>query len=91
MGKSIGTLKKKNYPCTKFKKITMKKVLSLFAVATFVFAMSSCKKSGTCTCEFTIFGTTSSTSTSYEDLNKDEYDAAKTACDASGLCEWSDN
>jgi hypothetical protein len=88
LGKSIGTLKKKNYPCTKFKKITMKKVLSLFAVATFVFAMSSCKKSGTCTCDLGILG---STSVDYEDLNGDEYDAAKTACDASSFCEWSDN
>ena len=73
----------------------MKKVLSLFAVATFVFAMSSCKKSGTCTCDLGIFG---STSADYTDLNGDEYDAAVAACDAantaagsSGTCTWADN
>lgn len=65
----------------------MKKVLSLFAVATFVFAMSSCKKSGECTCDLGILGTTT---VPYEDLDKDQYDAVKASCEAGGICTWTD-
>ena len=64
----------------------MKKVLSILAVTAFVFAFSSCKKSGSCTCEF--LGT--STTQEYEDLDKDEYDQVKTACESSGICTWAD-
>lgn len=65
----------------------MKKILSFVAVAAFVFSMSSCKKSGTCTCDLGILG---SASVDYEDLDKDEYDAAKQACETGGICTWED-
>lgn len=65
----------------------MKKVLSFVAVAAFVFSLSSCKKSGECVCE-NPFG--DDITTTYEDLDGDEYDALETSCNASGICSWNE-
>jgi len=64
----------------------MKKLFTLFAAAAMIVSFSSCKKSGTCTCE--AFGI--STSQDYDDLKKDQYDALKTTCESSSICKWSD-
>ena len=65
----------------------MKKIFAFGAAALLTFGVSSCTKSGTCTCE--IFGI--SESVDYTDLDSDEYDAVKTACTTTGICTWADS
>lgn len=56
----------------------MKKVLSLAAAGLMIAGLSSCKKEYTCECTATVFGITSSASTTIKDTKKN----AEEACDA---------
>lgn len=60
----------------------MKKLVLVLSVAG-MFALSSCSKTYTCDCG-------SGAVVEYEDLNKEQADAAETACELAG-CDWSKN
>lgn len=61
----------------------MKKVLVL-SLALLALGTTSCKKSGTCSCE--VLGTT--VSNDYDNLDNDEYQEQKEDCEDAG-CDWS--
>ena len=63
----------------------MKKLFFVAAVA--VFALSSCTKDYTCTCDLGILG---SESVDYNGLSNSEADDLEAACTESSICTWSE-
>lgn len=62
----------------------MTKKIIIGALIIMAFGTTSCKRSGTCSCE--ILGST--ISTDYDDMDKEEYNDTKDNCESAG-CDWS--